>query len=228
MPYAVIDDIYELGLAARAFIAYARPFEAVDITTGTIRLKAHGYDPSDIITFEVSSGGQLPSQLSAFAPFYPYVVTSDLFKVCSSPGGSPIAPFDVVGSAWAIAIDPIRRLNKHLADTSAIIDEHLTAHEVPIDPDENGHYPPVLVGVNARMAARRAVNSLQVENAQYRVAIERLNAFEEFDNEMLKDWKAGKPVQPRPKPDAQNARLDNLAIARSRRPLIGWRRGTLE
>lgn len=227
MPYAVIDDIYELGLPARAFIAYARPFEAVDIATATIRLKAHGYDPSDIITFEVNAGGELPAELSAFAPFYPKPISSDLFRVATSPDGPPIASFSAVGSAWAISLDPIRRLQKLLADTAAIIDEHLTAHEAPIDPDEQGRYPMVLVGVNARMAARRAVNSLQIENAQYRVAVDRLMEAEKLDLEMLEDWKKGKPIQPRPKPDEQNAKLDNLAFGRARRPPIPWSPGVL-
>jgi hypothetical protein len=227
VPYAVIDNIYALGLAARAFIAYAKPFEGVDPTTGTIRIKAHGYDPRDIITFEVSGGGTLPWPLSDFTPFHPLPLSSDLFQVASAVNGPPVAPFDSIGSAWAVCLDVIRRLNSHLADAAAIIDDNLTAHEVPIDPDENGQYPPVLVGMNARMAARAAVNTLQVENAQYKAAIDRLFATEKRDEEMLERWLKGKPIQPRPKPDPLNTKLDNLAFGRARRPPIPWNPGSL-
>ena len=120
--YATLDDIYNLGFSARAFIAHARPFDGVDPTTATIRLKAHGYDPRDIITFEVSGGGQLPSQLSAFTPFYPIPLSSDLFRVSTSAGGIPIASFNVAGTAWGVCLDPIRRLNMILVDEAAFID----------------------------------------------------------------------------------------------------------
>lgn len=222
--YAVIDDIYQRAISARAFIAYARPFDAVDATTGTIRLKAHGFSPLDIIGFEVTSGGVLPSQLAAFVPFYPLPVSSDLFRVSLSPNGAPIASFNVAGSAWAISLDPIRRLNDNLVDTAAIIDEHLTAHDPPIERDALGNYPSVLVGVNARMAARRALNTLQVENAEYRVAIDQLFALQAMDDQMLAAWLKGKPMQPRPIDG--NLTADNAAFAVSSTP-IDWSTGVL-
>ncbi len=59
-----------------------------------------------------------------------------------------------------------------------------------------GSYPHVVIGIVARMAARSAVTSLQIENAAYRVATDRLFAMQAADDQMLTDWKAGKPIQP--------------------------------
>lgn len=191
MAYCTPDEVFALGLPAAAFVTRARPVQPSDVDgpTGRIRLRAHGLADSDVVTFEVTAGGALPTGVSAFTPYTPTVVSFDLFHIGLT--------FASVGSGWAIAVDPLRRITLLAEDVSAQIDEVLTAHAVPLLPGATG-YPPVVVGVAARMTARAAVNSLQVENAAYRVAIDRLFAAEEFDRLMLTNWIKGKPVQPAP------------------------------
>ncbi len=219
MPYATKDQLFLLALAAPAFVAYARPFDAVDPITATIRLKAHGFSASDIITFEVADGGFLPVEFDPFAVYSPVPLSADLFRVA---GVSSLAN---PGNGWAVAVDPYRRLDMHLAEVSAFIDEHLTAHEPPIQVDTiTGLYPWVLVGVTARIAARRAIASLESMNPEYRVAIDRLLASEESDNELLKAWKAGKPIQPRPTDETSIP--ENVIRARSGRAAQDWNSGT--
>ena len=226
MAYATRRDVYLLGLSAQAFVARSRPFDSVDATTATIRLRAHGLDSSDVITFEASSGGALPTGISGFTPYYPVLVSSDLIRVSLTSGGSAVASWASAGSGWAVAIDFGPRLDAHLADANATIDEHLTAHEPPILADPaTGHYPPVLVGMCARMAARAAVTSLQIENAAYRVAVDRLFAREAQDLEILAAWKAGKPIQPRPTDETEAA--DNAARAGNSRSVVPWTSGML-
>ncbi len=222
MAYSTLDDVFLLGLSAQAFVVLARPFDAVDAASATIRLKAHGLTVNDVITFEVTEGGALPTGLSAFTPYYPIPVTADLFRVATTPSGTPIASWVDAGSGWSVGIDTSRRIQAHNEECAAEIDEHLTAHKPPIQPDPiTGKYPQVLVGLNARMTARAAIISLAIENDAYRVPRDRLMEREEADKKMLADWEAGKPIQPRPT-DETPAVAENSMRASAGTP-IDWR-----
>lgn len=202
MAYCTPDEVFALGLPAAAFVTRARPVQPSDVNgaNGRIRIKGHGLSNSDVVTIEVTAGGALPTGVSAFTPYTPAVVSFDLFTLVG------FSSFASVGSGWGVAVDPLRRITLLAEDVAAQIDEVLTAHGVPLV----APYPPVVVGVAARMTARAAVNSLQVENAAYRVAIDRLFAQEEFDRLMLANWLKGKPVQPAPT-DATAGTADNGA-----------------
>ncbi len=223
MSYATLDEIYALGLSASAFVVRARPFDDVDAATATVRLKAHGFSALDTVVFEVTDGGVLPTGVSAFVAYTAIPVTADLFNV--SLNGTPITSWVSGGSGWAIAVDPVRRILMHAAQSTAEIDEALTADQPPLLVDPiTGKYPQQIIGLCARMAARAAVNSLDMENAAYRTAIDRLFAREATDNAQLAIWRSGKPLNPRPLD--QNAIPDNGAIASSDTP-TNWRSGTL-
>ena len=198
--YCTRDELFALALPAAAFVARARPIEDGDVSaaSATIRLKAHGLTALDSIMFECTLGGSLPTGISAFTVYYPIPVSVDLFRVATTRGGTPIASWASVGSGWSIAVDTSRRVDMQIIDARARIDECLTAHELPIARDADGYYPPVLRGINARMAARQMIATLQFENEQYKYAADRLAAQEKADDEMLKAWKDGKPIQPRP------------------------------
>lgn len=229
MAYATRDDVFSLGIGAQAFVTRPRAPESYGASdfnpaTGVFRLPGNGLALSDLVYLTVTPGGALPGGASALTYYYPLPMGGgDLFQLAATPAGS-VLTFTNAGSGWAIVIDQMRRLDKHLADTASIIDEHLTAHEPPILPNPTtGLYPPVLVGLNARMAARRAITSLDIENKQYRLTRDRLDAVEAQDLVLLADWKAGKPVQARP--TDQNAVPDNGAIAVGGVPvpwLSGW------
>jgi hypothetical protein len=213
--YCTLDNVFLLGLSAGAFVTRPRPFDAIDAASGTIRMKAHGLSALDLVTFEVTSGGALPTAVSAFTPYAPVIVSFDLIKITG------FASYVSGGSGWGLAIDPTRRLQAHILEVSAEIDEHLTADAVPlVEP-----FPQVVIGLAARMAARAAVNSLQIENAQYRVAVDRLIAREAMDREMLAAWKSGKPINPRPVDQTDVA--DNSAVAVAPRPPTDWTIGSI-
>lgn len=222
MAYSTLDDVFLLGLSAQAFVVLARPFDAVEAASATVRLKAHGLTALDVITFEVTEGGALPTGLSAFTPYYPIPVTADLFRVATTPNGTPIASWADGGTGWSVQVDTTRRILAHNEECAAEIDEHLTAHKPPILPDPTtGKYPQVLVGLNARMTARAAILSLAIENDAYRVPRDRLMGREEADVKMLTDWEAGKPIQPRPT-DETDSIAENSARASSG-TAIDWR-----
>lgn len=212
--YCTLDNVFTLGLSAQAFLTRPRPFDAIDIATGTIRLKGHGFAATDVVTLEVTSGGALPTGTSAFLPYSPMIVSFDLFKI------SGFNSYVSGGSGWGIAIDPSRRIAAHILEVSSEIDECLTANEPPLA----APFPQVIIGLAARMAARAAVNSLSIENALYRVAVDRLFERQANDKEMLAAWKAGKPLNPRPAD--QNLVPDNAAKAVAVPP-IGWTTDTL-
>ena len=221
--YCTTDEVFTLGLAAAAFVTRPRVPDAVSANPAVIRLKAHGLTTSDVITFEAVSGGTLPTGLNGFTPYYPIPLSADLIRVTLTPNGTPIASWASTGGGWGVCVDPLRRIAAHALEVSAEIDEHLTAHEPPLLVAPVTHdYPQVVIGLAARMAARAAVTSLQVENAAYRVAVDRLMAREEFDKILLADWKAGKPVQPRP--IDQDEVADNAPHAGYGRPNAGWSR----
>ena len=117
---------------------------------------------------------------------------------------------------------------------SADIDQDLTAHAAPIEPDpDSGLYPEKLVGIVARVAARRAIAGLMFENAASKVASERLAAEEKRDDEQRAAWRLGQPLYPTPRdqtPDqadnAMRAGNGSLYPARCRLP-VAWQRGSL-
>jgi hypothetical protein len=211
MAYCTPDEVFALGLSAAAFVSRARPVQPADVDgpSGRIRLRAHGLADDDVVTFEVTSGGALPTGVSSFTPYQPTVVSFDLFHIGLT--------FAAVGSGWGVATDPLRRIVLHSEQVSAEIDEMLTGHAPPIVAGPSG-YPRILVGLAARMTARAAVNSLQVENPAYRVAIDRLVAQEEFDKLLLEKWLDGKPLNVAPVDQTPDV-ADNGARVASGRPL---------
>lgn len=234
MPYATLDDVYQLGLGAQAFASRPRPVQSgvdggtLDITTGVIRLEAHGLDAADLVSLRVSGGGALPTgapSLSAFTVYSPDVVSFDLFRLRNPAGGAPITSYTTAGSGWSVAVDPRRRLERHLADTAAQIDDKLTAHAPPIEVDPStGGYPPIVVGLNARLAALAAATSLQFDNAVSREAVDRLQAQVERDWQNLATYLAGRPINPRPTDQTDIA--DNGARATASAPVV-WEIGYL-
>lgn len=234
--YATPDDVFAF-LSARAFVVAASPILACDIDTGTIRLQAHGLTSADRILFSVTSGGALTPELSTFVYYSPIVLGGDLFQVDDGTG-SPLI-FSAESRGWAVKVDPLRRLQKHLDDAAARIDQRLGGNRAPIQVDPvTGLYPTILVGLNARMGARSAVTSLQVENPEFRVPLDRLFAQAATDGDtdppgkpgsLLGDYADGLSILPKPVDQDSLANMGGRATnactpgaARSR-----WERGTL-
>jgi hypothetical protein len=223
--YSTRDDVFTFGLAAMAFVARPRPAEAVDISTATVRIKAHGLSTLDVITFEVTSGGSLPTSISAARVYCPLPASFDLFRISLTQGGAAISSWASAGSGWGIAVDPSRMLDAQNEAQAAIIDEHLTAHAPPIQVDPiTGLYPMVLRVVNARLTARAAIRSRIFDNPAYRECVDSLMATEEQDWEMLDRWIKGKPIQPRP---VDQDAIANIAPITSAGVAVDWVTGAM-
>lgn len=237
MPYCTRDDVYLLGLSAQAFALAPRPVGsppsslAADFnpSSGIVRLVGNGFSPADLVYLLAVTGGSLPGGAEALTYYAPLPLGGDLFQLLATTGtpptptGQPLT-FSSPGAGWSIVLDSARRLDAHIVEEAAAIDECLTANAPPIKPDPVLGYPQVLVGMNARMAARAAVTSLQIENPAYRKAVDRLFAREKQDMVTLAEWKMGKPINPRP--TDQDSIPDN-AVRAFAGPDVPWTSGEL-
>jgi hypothetical protein len=234
--YATPQDVYDLGFGAAAFVVVPRPWkpedrkgDAIDIATGTIRMAGHGYSADDLVEFVLVGAGSVPGGVAAGAVYSPAPVDFFRFRLRDS-GGNLIASFHAPGNGWSLQINPERRLQRHLADAAARINNALTAYATPltVDPTTN-KYPVRVVGINARMAARSAVASMTFENAAYRVARDVVMGMEAADEATLAEWVMGKPINPAA--SDQTSVADDAMRATNRysapRPRVPWIRGSL-
>lgn len=223
MAYCTRDDVFNLALSARAFIVRAVPFEHIDASTGIIRLSASAFASSDFVTIEKTTGGTMPTGIleTVKYPVAPITDSIDLFRLCDPNTLVPIASYVTGGDGWAIKLDVLRRLDLHIVAAAARIDENLTGHTPPLLPP----IPMQVVEINARMAARRMITTLQFENPQFRASSEQLIATAEQDEDQLRVWLAGKPINPRPVDEDNIA--DNGARAGTRRAPVGWSTGCM-
>lgn len=223
--YATRDHVYLLGLSAQAFAVAPRPLDRydathVDIATGTIRLRDHGLTALDLIEFDSVSNGTLPPELSMFMQYAPVVVSGHLFRVSGAPS------FSLIGAGWRVGIDGGRRLDAHLVDATARLNGCLTAYVTPLKPDSiTGLYHAEARGLVARIAARSGTSSLQITNAEYRKAVERLERLEAKDDARLQELKDGRPLNPQP--EDQDSEPDNAAFAGRDMAPTHWRTRTL-
>ncbi len=228
MGYAALQDVYDLGFTARAFVIVPRPWnsdngrsgDTLTTSTGVIRMAGHGYSTSDLLEFVlVAGGGSLPGGATPGVLVSPLPIDFFRFKLSLTPGGTPIT-LTSAGSGWGLQIDPERRLQRHIDDAAARIDRALIAQSPPIKIDPlTGKYPAEIVGPNARMAARTAIATLEFENAAFRQAADRVEAMRLADEKMLEEWSMGKPLLPQAVD--QDTIANDAPRARGRRPL-GW------
>lgn len=228
VPYATPRDVYDLGLTAAAFVVRPRALDpragdAFDHASGIFRLVAHNLAADDLVQLVlVATGGSLPGGASSTAVYSPLPLDFWRFQLAASPGGSALT-FSSAGtssrdgaSAWGVQVDPERRIERLILSVSGDIDQDLTAHATPLEVDPNtGKYHEKVVGIVARVVARRACAGLQFENAQFKAAAERLFAEEKRDDEQRAAWRLGQPLYPEPV-DQTDGSPDNALRARNR------------
>lgn len=237
--YAEPSDVYrESAMGALAFVTRPRPIDSragdsFDHATGTFTLSGHGYGSDDRVRLALVAAGSLPGGATS-ALVWVLPIDAFTFRVSATQGGPPLT-FVNAGSGWGVQVDPEPRLRRLARSCTAIIDECLTANDPPLTIDANtGRYPEIVIGVCARMVARRYLPTMMSENPGARAAFDTLKASAAFDGDtdppaqagsLLGDWKRGKPVNPRV--GDQNSIPDNSAIADVARQPTAWRTGSL-
>lgn len=225
MAYAALQDVYDLGFTARAFVVVPRPLDpragdSLDFASGTFRLGGHGFTATDLVWFVLVGAGSVPGSASTAVAYSPLPIDFFRFRLAASANGSALT-YTSAGAGWALQIDPERRLQRHAEDATGRINECLTAYQTPLVVDPTtGRYPTQVVGICARMTARSAIPSLQFENAAFRAAADRVIAMERADDLTLADWKMGKPINP--EATDQTTVPDDTAVATN-----GILRGTI-
>jgi hypothetical protein len=200
--YADERHVYELGFDARAFVSSARSLAAVDVGASTFTLPGHGLRTDDAVTFSVEGDPidgtpdpALPAPLSLSLAYYAIVVSGSLFKVAATAGGAAVTLTDAGAGTFGIVVDLVPRLRRRCLYWSAVLDQHLTAHDTPLEVDpETGEYPELASGLVARFAARDMIPAIGAQNPLYADAVKRTLDAEGFDKAMLIDLKAGKPL----------------------------------
>lgn len=230
--YCTRQDVFDLGLSAQAYVVRARPVGVcdVDVDSGQVRLKGHGLSPRDLISFEVTTGGVLPVEFQDFTfprgMTSPIPLTFDTFQVATGPeSGVSIQPLSSAGNGWSVAVDAGRRIDVNILSTASVINDKLIAHATPFERDVAGNYPPVIVRLNAILAAMDSVSTLLFENAESRKSIDILVEKKARAEADLAIYLAGKPVLP--KPTDQTTTPDNAARAGSARHTSPWETGRL-
>lgn len=232
--YAEPQDVYDLSLAAQAFVVRPRAIDpragdSFDHASGLFRLIGHGLTADDAVEFVLVGSGTLPGGASLGVVVYPLPVDFFRFKLSATSGGSALTFSSAGSGAWALQVDPERRLRRVLASVSADIDQDLVAHATPIE-RVGGRFPDKLVGIVARCAARQLLPGASFDNAQFKTTAERLFAAEERDDEQRERWRKGQPLLPAPadqtptRADASPRALGRADDVR-RRGVIPWRRG---
>lgn len=174
--YCTIADVYALGLPAQAFSAAARPLDGVDPTSGIITLYGHGLSADSPVRFAVESSSiagatpaALPGGLVVGVTYYAQPVddSADTFRVSASAGGATINSFssEPVG-LWSLVVDPRPRLLASIRDRSSYVAARSIAYKTPFV-QVDGAYPPVLVGLVARMTARDCMTITGAQNPLY-------------------------------------------------------------
>jgi hypothetical protein len=212
MSYAILQDVYDLGFTARAFVLVPRAWntdngrsgDTIDTTggTGVIRMAGHGYTTDDLVEFVLvtasavpGTGGVLPTGAPSGVLLSPRPVDFFRFALYTSIGA--LVTYTTSGAGWGLQLDPERRLQRHLDDAATRIDRALVAQRPPIKVDSvTGKYPPEIVGPNARIAARSAAPTMTFEVDTYRQAMDRVEAMRAADEKMLEEWSMGKPLWP--------------------------------
>ncbi len=228
--YATIADVYIYGPKAEMYSARTRQIKAVTLP-GYFRMANHGLNPLESFTLSVVGDaipGKLqpaaPAGLDTVTPYYALSVSSGIFRVALTPGGTPITVTDVGAGMFGIDVDPAFKLGKLLEGTArGVIDERLTNYSPPILPDPlTGRYDEVLVRLNALLTAREAITVFGLANPDFlegtTAAIDKSLAREW---EILDAWMKNRPINVRPG-DQTSGNVEGAAIARSDRPSQGW------
>jgi len=170
--YCTADDLYAYGLPRGSLPNPARLLAGVDASANTLLLDGHGFGADVPVTFRAESGGNLPAPLTAGTTYYASGAGDGAFRVSLTEGGAAV---DITTTGSRVLVVQQLPTAAAIGWASAIIDDMLPAHAVPLAPP----YPAIVVMTAAELAVGkllsltgRASESLApaVDAAQTRIA----------------------------------------------------------
>lgn len=183
-------------------------------STDTIELNEHGFETDDPILLRAADGGTLSAPLVAGTTYYVKKLTDATFQVAATAGGAAIDLSTDGASMIVTAPLPVDRL---LRLYSRWVDDLLPAHAVPLEPDTDGSFPDVIVGVVARLTGKALLN-MDGKSSEI------VNQAETAAMAMIDRWSKAVPVRdPRITASTNKAVVASAATSSE----SGWGSGTL-
>lgn len=162
--YCTEQDAYRFIPPGMVSLA-GRLLSGVDTSADALTLNAHGLALDSPLSLRAESGGSLPSPLVAGTVYYAIPLSSDSFRVASAPGGSAI---NLTTAGSNIVAIPQLPWTLWIAECSAMLDQVLPAHVVPI----TGTVPEPVRLYTAALLAMRALAHVGAETAAVQGQIE--------------------------------------------------------
>ena len=208
MGYCEKQDVYRF-VPAGILAVPGRLVSSASASTELLTLDGHGLVLNQTISFRAEAGGSLPSPLVAGTTYYAKPVSDSTFQVAATSGGTAINLTTTGSNIVLIADLPWA---DWIAECSAMIDQTLVAHVVPI----TGPIPePVRVYCSALLAFR-ALSHVGASTGSVQSSIE-------FWAKQAKEWARGVPLRGANVPVAGNLASSFSGVAGDPR---GWTRGS--
>lgn len=205
--YATRSDLYDYGFQRGLLANPGRLCASVLAATDTFELDGHGFSTDHELLFRAEAGGTLPAPIVAGVTMYAIPVNDQMFKVAASPAGGAV---DLTTDGTAVVVATPLPFDKTLEYYSRWVDGFLPAHAVPLKPP----YPPLLVGIVAKLAAAQ----LLIHAGQTSASMREL----EIDAKaQVERWREGTVIR-----DARASSPTNLAYSESVSSSRGWPSGS--
>lgn len=128
--YASQSDLYSFGLTRGSLVNPGRVAQ-VNATLNAFILDEHGFSANDPVSFRPDAGGVLPTPIVAHTGYFAIVLSSGLFQVASTSGGSALD----LGSGNDVVVIAELPIDAAIEWASRIIDDMMPAHVVPFEAD---------------------------------------------------------------------------------------------
>jgi hypothetical protein len=139
-------DLYNHGMPRGGPPNPGRRVSAVSPAADVLTLDLHGLVLNAEIRFRAEGGGALPGGLSAGVVFYAIPLSGSTFQVAAAVDGPAI---DITSSGQNVMLIVPVNFEAAIEWASAIIDDSLPAHAVPLE----APYPPIVRMTVAELAA---------------------------------------------------------------------------
>ena len=200
--YAKRSDVYKYGLPRGTLGMPARIAASALASTDTIELDGHGFETDDPVLVTIAEGGTMPAPLVAGTTYYVIRLSDSTFQLATAPAGSAI---NLTTDGVDVKIAAPLPFDEVLEFYSRWADGFLPAHLVPLLPDADTNYPPIVRGVVAELASKK----LQLLAGH---SSEAVGQYEIAAKAQLERWSKGVPLRDSAEGAANQSIASSLVI----------------
>lgn len=209
--YCTEADLYSYGLPRGSLTNPGRLVSSANVATSALTLNVHGFVTGDAVRVRPETQSTLPAPLAEGVTYYAIALDADRFQLSLSIGGAPII-LTSTGTGRTVVVAAGLPVSSAIRWASALIDEHLPAHIVPLaDP-----IPEIVRATCAELAAHKLL-------ARTGTTTESLSKTMDEAMKRLARWARGIPLRG---PDAPAERANTAVSSASARYVDrrGWGR----